>query len=241
MPLTQNVWPELCCLKILQGAQAFVEVLLRQAPFAVEPPQKIFGRVPSFLRVASHAAGNQVAVRIAPATGQASGVDNKSTRHLRARGWPGAGRPSAGNPPLQDWFRRAACLRLHGVARMCHRLRFGGRAARAPPSATAPPPGGRCCCVRSIAKLLCPAAGAPPLAPVRRKGRGGGQSRESKTAAVASLGQELRGPVVAATSMIGLGSARIVRTKTSTMEPSNCAFAQRSSSARASVALRAFL
>ena len=49
------------------------------------------------------------------------------------------------------------------------------------------------------------------------------------------------GPVVAATSMMGLGSARMVRTKISTMEPSNWAFAQRSNSARASVALRAFL
>ena len=43
------------------------------------------------------------------------------------------------------------------------------------------------------------------------------------------------------TSMIGLGSWRMARTKTSTMRPSNCALAQRSSSARASTAPRAFL
>jgi len=50
-----------------------------------------------------------------------------------------------------------------------------------------------------------------------------------------------RWPVVAATSIIGLGSARMVRTKSSTTAPSNCAFAQRSNSASASVAFRAFL
>ncbi len=49
------------------------------------------------------------------------------------------------------------------------------------------------------------------------------------------------GPVAATTSMMGFGSARMVWTKSFTMAPSNCAFAQRSSSARASVAVRAFL
>src|SRR5277367_4595497 len=51
---------------------------------------------------------------------------------------------------------------------------------------------------------------------------------------------ELRGPLVA-TSMMGFGSWRIVRTKTWTIAPSNCALAQRSSSARASLELRPFL
>ena len=54
--------------------------------------------------------------------------------------------------------------------------------------------------------------------------------------------QELRcAPPLAATSITGLGKARMTRTKSSTMAPSNCAFAQRSSSARASFAWRAFL
>src|SRR5580692_12272205 len=51
---------------------------------------------------------------------------------------------------------------------------------------------------------------------------------------------ELRGEVVA-TSMMGLGSWRMVRTNTWTMAPSNWALAQRSSSASASRELRPFL
>jgi len=48
-------------------------------------------------------------------------------------------------------------------------------------------------------------------------------------------------PEAMATSMMGLGKVRMVRTNTSTIEPSNCALAQRSSSESASGALRAFL
>ena len=48
-------------------------------------------------------------------------------------------------------------------------------------------------------------------------------------------------PEAVVTSMMGLGRVRMVRTKTSTMEPSNCALAQRSSSESASGAVRAFL
>src|SRR6266849_4808412 len=57
---------ELACGEIFQGAEACVEFGGRQAPLAVERAQKIPGRTVALARVAFDAAGNQVAVGIAP-------------------------------------------------------------------------------------------------------------------------------------------------------------------------------
>jgi len=64
--LTENLWRKLACRDRVHGEQACTEVLGRQAPFAVEPAQKIVGRKVLLPRVAIQAAGDQVAVRIAP-------------------------------------------------------------------------------------------------------------------------------------------------------------------------------
>jgi len=58
--------PQLACGESLQGAEARVELLRRQAPLTVERAQKIADRTVGFARVAFNTAGNQVAVGIAP-------------------------------------------------------------------------------------------------------------------------------------------------------------------------------
>jgi hypothetical protein len=63
----------------------------------------------------------------------------------------------------------------------------------------------------------------------------------SKSSCSVCQAAQLRGPTVVATSMIGFGNCRIVRTNSSTIAPSNCAFAHRSSSVSASEAGRPFL
>ena len=50
----------------LESSLAPVKFSRRHAPFAQEPPQKISGRTVRLARIAIHAAGNQVAVRIEP-------------------------------------------------------------------------------------------------------------------------------------------------------------------------------
>jgi len=60
------LWPELACGQVLEGAKACAEILGRQAALAVEFAQKIFGRAIALLRVAVQAAGDQIAVGVAP-------------------------------------------------------------------------------------------------------------------------------------------------------------------------------
>ena len=57
---------ELACGQVVESAKACAEVLGGQAALAEEVAQKISGREVSLARVAVQAAGNQVAVRIAP-------------------------------------------------------------------------------------------------------------------------------------------------------------------------------
>ena len=64
--LNGKLWSELACGQVLESAKACAEVLGGQAALAEELAQKISGREVSLARVAVQAAGNQVAVRIAP-------------------------------------------------------------------------------------------------------------------------------------------------------------------------------
>jgi len=60
------VWAEVACGEVAEGLEAGGEVALRQAAVAEELAQEIFGWQLLLPRVAFRAAGNQVAVRIAP-------------------------------------------------------------------------------------------------------------------------------------------------------------------------------
>ncbi len=60
----ENLWPQLACGQVLEGAKACAEILGRQAALAVEFAQKIFGRAVALLRVAVQAAGDQIAAKV---------------------------------------------------------------------------------------------------------------------------------------------------------------------------------
>jgi len=62
----ENLWPQLACGQVLEGAKAFAEILGRQAALAVEFAQKIFGGAIALLRVAVQAVGDQIAVGVTP-------------------------------------------------------------------------------------------------------------------------------------------------------------------------------
>src|SRR5713226_5254811 len=51
--------------EVVEGAEATGQLVITQAPLAVEPAQKLLGRALPFLRVALQTAGHQVAIGIA--------------------------------------------------------------------------------------------------------------------------------------------------------------------------------
>src|SRR5229473_6697856 len=64
LALTREWRNELAGGEIVQGAEAAAQLGVAQAPFAVEPAQKLLGRPPPFLRVAIQTARHQVSIGI---------------------------------------------------------------------------------------------------------------------------------------------------------------------------------
>lgn len=65
----EDLWAEVACGEVAQGLEAGGEIRLGQAAFAEKLAQEILGRQVLLPEVAVGAAGNQVAIRIAPEAG----------------------------------------------------------------------------------------------------------------------------------------------------------------------------